>query len=444
MSHQRASYLLRCDTQSVGRALTTSHLTFFSSFTMFCTASLIDVALTLIAAASPVEERHLQPREGRHIVGIDRCKHRANHINLERNVGRQAFNEGAESKPLATAPSMNATKRQDVPLTEEDMLDGRVHRIPWPRVPRRLRHRHCRPLGPVVLLPQLRLLTQEEIHSFLLLLRHRGPARALACLYYSPVFEMSSDMVGHRIDGVLGLAYPAVSNLRKSTFFNTAISQGAVTEGAFGFMLGSPVSELYLGGVDSDLYTGSIECHSVDTSSAPSSPTFIVTSSRRSQEVLLLDGLLLDLLLLLFLLFLTLLRRTLLILDLGWLDLLNLHALLRLPNLEAHLLLALTLAQVDIERDDATRGHGGLAQDNRDPLATERALARVLLGDSRPIVFDVAFAWVYWCPWVKDALTSRSSSVLSPSWMRIFACSAAPRERIVVGSPAPPPTRCPA
>ena len=52
----------------------------------------------------------------------------------------------------------------------------------------------------------------------------------------------------------------------QSPFFNTAVSQGAVSEGVFGFKLASSGSELYLGGTDDELYSGSLEYHDVDTS----------------------------------------------------------------------------------------------------------------------------------------------------------------------------------
>ena len=44
------------------------------------------------------------------------------------------------------------------------------------------------------------------------------------------------------------------------------MSQGAVDEGVFGFKLASSGSELYLGGTNDRLYSGSIEYHNVDTS----------------------------------------------------------------------------------------------------------------------------------------------------------------------------------
>ena len=44
------------------------------------------------------------------------------------------------------------------------------------------------------------------------------------------------------------------------------MSQGAVSQGVFGFKLASTGSELYLGGANSAHYSGSIEYHSVDQS----------------------------------------------------------------------------------------------------------------------------------------------------------------------------------
>ncbi|KAK7461034.1 hypothetical protein VKT23_008962 [Stygiomarasmius scandens] len=83
---------------------------------------------------------------------------------------------------------------------------------------------------------------------------------------FSPVTSLSSSLADEDIDGILGLAFPAISNLNSNPFFNTAINQGTVSSGEFGFYLSQSGSELYLGGANSNLYTGSIEFHSVDTS----------------------------------------------------------------------------------------------------------------------------------------------------------------------------------
>ena len=48
-------------------------------------------------------------------------------------------------------------------------------------------------------------------------------------------------------------------------FFFTAISQGTAKEGRFGFKLASSGSELFVGGTNSDLYTGDIEYHDLSS-----------------------------------------------------------------------------------------------------------------------------------------------------------------------------------
>ena len=45
------------------------------------------------------------------------------------------------------------------------------------------------------------------------------------------------------------------------------MSKGTASAGSFGFKLASSGSELFLGGTDTSKYTGSIEYHTVDTSS---------------------------------------------------------------------------------------------------------------------------------------------------------------------------------
>ncbi|KAJ3748858.1 acid protease [Lentinula detonsa] len=84
---------------------------------------------------------------------------------------------------------------------------------------------------------------------------------------FSAVTTLSSTFASDPIDGILGLAFPALSNLKADPFFITANSQGAVDSNEFGFYLASSKSELYLGGANSNLYSGSIEYHDVDTSS---------------------------------------------------------------------------------------------------------------------------------------------------------------------------------
>ena len=66
---------------------------------------------------------------------------------------------------------------------------------------------------------------------------------------------------------MLGLAFPAISNLNHNPFFNTAIQQRAVSQSVFGFKLAQTGSELFLGGTNNKLFYGSIEFHSVNPNS---------------------------------------------------------------------------------------------------------------------------------------------------------------------------------
>ncbi|KAI0358653.1 acid protease [Trametes cingulata] len=280
---------------------------------MFCKASLITVALALIAAASPVQENSgiriplakrssltnedgTFNREKAIISTVNTInKHRANLINLEKNVGRQAFKEGAEIKPLATLADFNLTKRQNEPLTdEEDDLEwaGTIS-IGTPAqkflidfdtgssdlwVPSSsCRSSTCSSKKKYT--ASSSSTSSKKSGSFQIQYGDgstvSGPVYTdtvnvagvtVKNQYFSPVTTLSSSFANDPIDGLLGLAYPAISNLNQNPFFNTAIQQGAVSEGVFAFKLASSGSELYLGGTDSKLYTGSIEFHDVDTS----------------------------------------------------------------------------------------------------------------------------------------------------------------------------------
>ncbi|KAK4055701.1 hypothetical protein OIV83_000247 [Microbotryomycetes sp. JL201] len=61
-------------------------------------------------------------------------------------------------------------------------------------------------------------------------------------------------------DGVLGMAYSIISNMGERPFFQTLFMQQSVKDNVFAFRLGDrDEGELYLGGVNHDLYEGSIE-----------------------------------------------------------------------------------------------------------------------------------------------------------------------------------------
>ncbi|KAJ7456903.1 acid protease [Mycena latifolia] len=84
--------------------------------------------------------------------------------------------------------------------------------------------------------------------------------------YFSPVTTLSSSFSDDPIDGILGLAFPAISNFNENPFFNTANADGTVDANQFGFFLASNGSELYLGGTNADKFAGDIEYHDIDTS----------------------------------------------------------------------------------------------------------------------------------------------------------------------------------
>ncbi|KAI0352025.1 protease [Trametes cingulata] len=277
---------------------------------MFVKASLIALALTLSTAASPVVEGlgtrvPFERRDGmttadgwfdhkRAVQQVvrDRNKHRQNMINLERNVGREAFNEGAEIKPVANYSAPPSVKRQAEKLTDEggDEYWAGTISIGTPAksflidfdtgsadlwVPSiNCTSSYCSQKDKYD--PAASSSDSPKNGSFSIQYgdgsQVSGPVYTetvsvagvtVKNQYFSPVNTISPSFGSQVDDGLLGLAYPAISNLHQSPFFNSAKSQGAVKNGVFGFKLAKTGSELYLGGTDSSLYSGSIEYHAV-------------------------------------------------------------------------------------------------------------------------------------------------------------------------------------
>ncbi|KAH9894311.1 protease [Cubamyces lactineus] len=83
--------------------------------------------------------------------------------------------------------------------------------------------------------------------------------------YFSAVTTESPEFVGDPADGILGMAFPVLSNLRQDPFFVTAFKQKHAARNEFAFKLNTTGSELYIGGTNSALYKGSPEYHNISS-----------------------------------------------------------------------------------------------------------------------------------------------------------------------------------
>ncbi|KAI0676926.1 acid protease [Trametes maxima] len=83
--------------------------------------------------------------------------------------------------------------------------------------------------------------------------------------YLAAVTTESSEFEEGTIDGLMGMAFPALSNLGQNPFFVTAFNQKHVSQNVFGFKLAvaTAESELHLGGTNTALYEGALEYHKV-------------------------------------------------------------------------------------------------------------------------------------------------------------------------------------
>ncbi|KAI8978783.1 acid protease [Trametes punicea] len=218
-------------------------------------------------------------------------KHRQNLINLERNVGRQAFPAGAEVKALASLPATllgNSSKRGGVPLTDQlDDLEwtgpitigkpGQTFTIDFDTGSSDLwvASVSCRSCKNHSLYDPKKSSSSRKVNGTFSIEYGDGSSASggryndtvtvggvvAKSQTFAAVTKDSSAFTDDPSDGVLGLAFPALSNLNARPFFFTALAQGAAPEGAFAFKLAQSGSELFIGGTNKSLYAGAIEYH---------------------------------------------------------------------------------------------------------------------------------------------------------------------------------------
>ncbi|KAJ3489349.1 hypothetical protein NLI96_g2179 [Meripilus lineatus] len=220
-------------------------------------------------------------------------KHRQNLINLERNVGRTAFNPGAEIKPLATLPSF--VKRQGISLLTDQMeytwtgpisigSDGQTFVIHFDTGSSDLwvpnangcldgcsGHRtydsttstSSQALGGNF---QIRYLDKSHVSGPIFTDTVSVAGVSAFNQTFSAVTQISSFYDGGPRDGILGMSYQYISNLTAPPFIQTAFAQGALPADQFAFKFAKEGSELFLGGVNPALFSGDIKYHAVDPS----------------------------------------------------------------------------------------------------------------------------------------------------------------------------------
>ncbi|CAK5266726.1 unnamed protein product [Mycena citricolor] len=229
-------------------------------------------------------------------------KHRQNLINLKNNKGESFFNPGAEIKSIATVPAAvqarmesRNEKRQSLALTDQQSDNEWTGSVsigtPATRfvidfdtgssdlwVPSSACRSGC--TGKTKYTASRSSTSTSQSGSFSIQYGDgstvSGPIYTdtvsvagvtVTQQYLAGVTTLSSQFSSSPEDGLLGLAFPAISNLGQDPYFQTAISEGAVSANRFGFYLASTGSTLYIGGTDTRKYTGAIEYNTITSSS---------------------------------------------------------------------------------------------------------------------------------------------------------------------------------
>ncbi|KAF7312468.1 Acid protease [Mycena indigotica] len=216
-------------------------------------------------------------------------KHRNNLIALQKNKGVAAFNAGAEIKELRKIPvDVEARLRQSVAKRQAEPLTNIQNDLEW--------------AGTVSIgTPAQKFLIDFDSNVCKSKKRYAASSSSTSSKksgsfsiqygdgstvsgpihsdtvdvagvvavkqHFSPVTTLSHSFSDDPIDGIMGMAFPEISNIGESPFFDTAHSAGNVDSNMFSFYLASTGSELYLGGTNSKLYSGDIEYVPVAASS---------------------------------------------------------------------------------------------------------------------------------------------------------------------------------
>ncbi|PCH37777.1 acid protease [Wolfiporia cocos MD-104 SS10] len=275
---------------------------------MFCKASLLTVALALIASATPVtrdtgiripvHKRSVKNADGtvnRDAVIRDKVRMHNKHVRnlktIDSKIGLENYHVGAHIPKLAVLPE-HLRKRQSESLTDQDEEEwtGTVD-IGTPSQSFVIdfdtgssdlwvASSSCSSCeASATYDPSASSTSEEQSGTFEIEYGDGSTASgpiytddvsvagiSVTGQYLSAVDSESGDLVGDVADGLMGMGWPALSQLDADPFFWTAIDQGAVSQGVFGFYLADSGSELYLGGTDSYYYTGDIEYYDLVSS----------------------------------------------------------------------------------------------------------------------------------------------------------------------------------
>ncbi|TBU43384.1 protease [Dichomitus squalens] len=277
---------------------------------MYSKVSLIALAVVVPATASPIvgelgtrisfqKRNALSNSDGMfdHAKAIqqvvrDHNKHRANLRNLEQNAGRDAFNEGAEVRPLMAYPAHALERRQSEALTDEAHdeywagnitvgtsaqnffvdFDTGSSDLWFPSI-------NCTQSACANKHKYNARVSSTSKHTNSNFTLHYGDGSAVSGPVwtdtvniaglsvhdqaFSAVTNLSDSFGPQANDGILGLAYQSLSDIRMPPFVNTAKAQGAIKQAEFGFKIAQSGSELYIGGTDASQYSGDIEYHNV-------------------------------------------------------------------------------------------------------------------------------------------------------------------------------------